>query len=138
MTDANTTIPCINLKALAVNHNINPDKRSNRESSVEAITASDLLSTEAYTFATKITMLAMLDAYIASLSRERKTRQTSVKGPGKQNSSMFSRHEGIFVTIPSVPAATPSGDKSSVLGLSVIFVLNPTKNLVKRKKSSVT
>ena len=45
-----------------------PDKRSKRESKVEAITASDLLSTQANTFAMKITTLAMLDEYIARLS----------------------------------------------------------------------
>ena len=50
------------LIAEAVNHKIKPDKRSKRESRVDAITASDLLSTEAYTFAMKRTMFAMLDA----------------------------------------------------------------------------
>lgn len=57
---------------------------------------------------------------------------------GKRNSSILSRHEGTFVTIPSVPAATLSGDKSSVLkesvrGLSAIFMLNQTKIRVKKE-----
>jgi hypothetical protein len=47
---------------------MNPDKRSKRESKVEAMTAKDLLSTEAYTFARKSTKLAAFDAYIAILS----------------------------------------------------------------------
>jgi hypothetical protein len=47
---------------------MNPDKRSKRESKVEAMTAKDLLSTEAYTFARKITKLAAFDTYIAILS----------------------------------------------------------------------
>jgi len=50
------------LIALAVNQSINPDKRSNSESRVDAITARDLLSTEAYTFAVNSTMFPMLDA----------------------------------------------------------------------------
>lgn len=39
-----------------------PDRRSSNESKVEAITAIDRLSAEAYTFAAKSTMLAMFDA----------------------------------------------------------------------------
>lgn len=56
------------LIALDVNQRMNPDKRSNRESNVEAITANDLLSNEAYAFARKSTKLDTLDAYIAILS----------------------------------------------------------------------
>jgi len=50
------------LIAFDVNHKINPDKRSKRESMVEAITANDLLSIEAKTFAPKSTKLAMFEA----------------------------------------------------------------------------
>ena len=45
-----------------VNHKINPDKRSKRESKVDAITANDLLSIEAKTFVPKSTKLAIFDA----------------------------------------------------------------------------
>lgn len=48
--------------AYAVNHKMNPDKRSNSESKVDAITANDLLSAEAYTFAKKSTKFAAFDA----------------------------------------------------------------------------
>jgi hypothetical protein len=54
--------------AWAVNHNINPDKRSKSESKVEAITANDLLSIEAYSFSAKSTTLVMFDIWIAILS----------------------------------------------------------------------
>lgn len=54
--------------ACEVNHKINPDKRSKRESNVEAITANDLLSIEAKTFAAKSTKLAMFDTWTAILS----------------------------------------------------------------------
>jgi len=54
--------------ALAVNHNMNPDKRSKRESKVEAITAKDLLSIDAYTFAANSTKLTAFDTLTASLS----------------------------------------------------------------------
>jgi len=47
---------------------MNPDNKSKKESKVEAITANDLLSIEAYTFARKSTKLATFDAYIAPLS----------------------------------------------------------------------
>ena len=45
-----------------VNHKINPDKRSKRESKVDVITANDLLSIEAKTLAPKSTKLAIFDA----------------------------------------------------------------------------
>jgi hypothetical protein len=52
----------------AVNHKINPDNKSSRESSVEAIIAREPLLTEAYTLAAKRTMFAMLDNLMANVS----------------------------------------------------------------------
>ena len=37
----------------AMNHSMNPDRRSNRQSSIDAINAMDTVSTEATTFLTK-------------------------------------------------------------------------------------
>lgn len=51
-----------------VNQRMNPERRSNRESNVEAITAIDLLSIEAYTLDAKRTMFAMFEMLIAILS----------------------------------------------------------------------
>jgi hypothetical protein len=45
-----------------VNHKINPEMRSKRESMVDTITTNDLLSIEAKSFAEKNTKLAMFDA----------------------------------------------------------------------------
>jgi hypothetical protein len=52
----------------AVNHKINPDNRSRRESRVEAIIAREPLLTETYTFAAKRAMFAMLDSRMANVS----------------------------------------------------------------------
>lgn len=47
---------------------MNPDRRSNRESRVDAITAMDKLSIEATTFVMKRIRLITLDRLIANLS----------------------------------------------------------------------
>lgn len=47
---------------------MNPDNKSNSESKVEAMTANDLLSKEAYTFAMKRIKLATFEIVIAVLS----------------------------------------------------------------------
>ena len=52
----------------AVNHKINPDNKSRRESKVDAIIESEPLLTEAYTFAAKRTIFAMLDSRMANVS----------------------------------------------------------------------
>lgn len=54
--------------AYAVNQRMNPERRSRRESRVEAITARDLLSIDANTLDAKRIKLAMFERLMASLS----------------------------------------------------------------------
>ena len=54
--------------ACAVNHRMNPDNKSSSESSVEAITAIDRVSTDATTFPTKRIRLIILDRLMARRS----------------------------------------------------------------------
>ena len=56
---------------------MNPERRSRRESRVEAITARDLLSTDAYAFALKRSILATFDTRIANLSLSARSLRSS-------------------------------------------------------------
>jgi len=51
----------------AMNQSMNPDRRSNRQSSIDAINAMDTVSTEAMTFLTKRIRLIIFDKLIATV-----------------------------------------------------------------------